>query len=276
MTDHDDTPSTEERERARRQLISEGALDCTAAERNDWLEALTVQCNRLAARVASAEAEVERLKADDIARRNAYSELADTNERLRTELAKLRAAAAPVAGRLEAHCVSAVSPKGAWMVSYCEDGRNLWLSSEEADVIADRVNALLALPPQEDVRGALPEGWVVDECGDMLGPKGAEVYSDKGRTWIYNSDVDSACAAPTDVLRRHLLALSPQEDVRGAIADQLDAEAEKWEVAKAGALPEDAERYGHYRGALRGAARRLRDGTWPTAPRTEGGGDHGE
>jgi hypothetical protein len=235
---NDDTPSTEERERARAELKSEAAKH---GSRDFWppvnLVYERVRANRLAARVAAAEAE-----RDDVIKR-----MVDAAYEHRAELAKLRAAAAPVE-------LPASEPPEPWTWEECALANvddavtlslhsvdTLWLDVGEGEeersfalpfaCIEALTGRVLALPPQEDVRGALPEGFSLRMCRSATdGP--CDTYSYETRLYAD---------------RRAHVSIRPD-----------------WTIHQAGLLPGEME------AILRHHLSR------PTAPRTEGGGDHGE
>jgi hypothetical protein len=110
MTDHDDTPSTEEEQRVARFQLSNEETGTHCANYSQRLVGERVRANRLAARVASLSEQLEQTRvqlagcgcealgyaSDCNPGDYGWSESLGDVRRLRTELAKLRAAAAPV------------------------------------------------------------------------------------------------------------------------------------------------------------------------------------
>jgi hypothetical protein len=251
MTDHDDTPSTanpHEMAAAQAELLKGYPLELLATSSADVLRGIAVErvaeCNRLAARVTSLQEEVNEIAGD------ASSEVAGlkrTIRELRTELDKLRAAAAPVE-------LPASEPPEPWTWEECALANvddavtlslhsvdTLWLDVGEGEeersfalpfaCIEALTGRVLALPPQEDVRGALPEGFSLRMCRSATdGP--CDTYSYETRLYAD---------------RRAHVSIRPD-----------------WTIHQAGLLPGEME------AILRHHLSR------PTAPRTEGGGDHGE
>jgi hypothetical protein len=84
MTDHDDTPTIEERERAERELESDGWI--WPPDRD--VVAIQIRANRLAARCASAEAEVASLKRERDDQWHAYNQANTGALRIRAERAE--------------------------------------------------------------------------------------------------------------------------------------------------------------------------------------------
>jgi hypothetical protein len=205
MTTDDDTPTTEERERAERELESDGWI--WPPDRD--VVAIQIRANRLAARCASAEAEVVR------ARRmvdSSHEALFTENERLRTELAALRSPAAPV-GPMTGDDAAAAMQR---LNTITSEWRSDVIDGHEA--IA-KARALLAVP---DVRApALPDGWSAEPYDDGYDTF-VRYYTSSGEVFVWshpNNAVSARNATGEDVfavlayhLSRPLTGAAPQED----------------------------------------------------------------